>query len=129
MGMSPEIDAALAAGGIVDITTLGRRSGKPRRIEIYLHNFDGALYLTGRPGSQRDWLANLHVNPEMTIHLKRDVVADVPARATVIREPETRARIIYRARVESWGGDPEEVRADLEYWVETAPLARLEPLV
>lgn len=124
--MDSAIQAALEQGGIVDITTLGRRSGKPRRIEIFLHNFDGALYLTGRPGSQRDWLANLGKHPEMTIHLKRGITADVPAIATVIRDEKTRRELIYRARVESWKADPEQVRADLDYWVETAPLARLE---
>ena len=124
--MDAGIRSALDQGGIVDITTTGRRSGKARRIEIFLHNIDGVLYLTGRPGSQRDWLANLGVHPEMTIHLKRNVTADVAAIATVIRDAETRRDLIYRARVESWKVDPDVARADLDYWVETAPLARVD---
>ncbi|HJR91505.1 MAG TPA: nitroreductase/quinone reductase family protein [Acidimicrobiia bacterium] len=124
--MDSNIKSALERGGIVDITTTGRRSGKPRRIEIFLHNLDGVLYLTGRPGSQRDWLANLGTHPDMTIHLKRGVAADVPATATVIRDEAARRDLIYRARVEGWKVDPAEARADLDYWVETAPLARVD---
>jgi deazaflavin-dependent oxidoreductase (nitroreductase family) len=127
--MDDATKSALHRGGIVDITTTGRRSGKPRRIEIYLHNIDGVLYLTGRPGSQRDWLANLGARPEMTIHLKRGVTADLPATATVIRDDEMRRDLIYRARVESWKVDPAVARADLDYWVETAPLARVDVAV
>lgn len=52
--MEPGIEQALERGGIVDIITTGRRSGRPRRIEIYLHHFDGELWLTGRPRFPRD---------------------------------------------------------------------------
>jgi hypothetical protein len=45
--MEPHIAQALEKGGIADITTTGRRSGQPRRIEIFLHNFDGQLYIGG----------------------------------------------------------------------------------
>lgn len=40
----------LARDRTVDTTTMGRKSGKPRRIEIWIHNLDGRLYLTGSPG-------------------------------------------------------------------------------
>ena len=60
---------ALNKGGLVEITTTGRKSGQPRRIEIYLHNIDGDFYLTGRPGFPRDWVADLRSDPRMTLHL------------------------------------------------------------
>jgi hypothetical protein len=47
--MEPQITQALEQGGIADITTTGRRTGQPRRIEIFFHNFDGDLYIGGRP--------------------------------------------------------------------------------
>jgi hypothetical protein len=122
--MDPAIERALAQGGIVDITTTGRRSGRARRIEIYLHNLDGAFYLTGRPGFPRDWVANLAADPRMTLHLKRGVAADLDATAEVITDPERKGEIILRARVESWGADPDVARADLDHWVATAPLVR-----
>lgn len=125
--MDSKVRDALAKGGIVDITTTGRKSGKPRRIEIYLHNLDGTLWLTGRPGFPRDWVANLAEDPSMTIHLKRGVGADVPATATVITNPADKADIILKARVESWGADADEARADNDYWAKTSPLVRVDP--
>ncbi len=65
-------------GGIADITTIGRKTGLARRIEIYFHQFDGKYYLTGRHGRKRDWEANIEAHPEFTLHLKRGVKADVP---------------------------------------------------
>ena len=122
--MDDAIEQALGRGGIVDITTTGRKSGQSRRIEIYLHNFDGDLYLTGRPGFPRDWIANLTADPHMILHLKKGLKADLPATAEVITNPEEKARIILRARVESWGADPDQARADLDHWVATSPLVR-----
>jgi deazaflavin-dependent oxidoreductase (nitroreductase family) len=120
------IESALERGGIVDITTTGRRSGKPRRIEIYLHNLDGVLYLTGRPGRPRDWVANVSSNPAMTIHLKRGVHVDLPATGTVIRDPVAKARIIKQARVQSWNVTPEDADVDMGVWVKGAPLVRID---
>lgn len=34
---------------IIDIITLGRRSGIPRRIEVWFHRIDGRWYLIGMP--------------------------------------------------------------------------------
>jgi len=46
----------------VDITTIGRQSGNPRRIEIWFHCVLGKYYLTGTPG-KRDWYVNLVAPP------------------------------------------------------------------
>ena len=125
--MEPAVKEALDRGGIVDITTTGRRSGQARRIEIYLHQFDEVYYLTGRPGWKRDWVANIVAHPEFTVHLKRGITADV----TVVGEPEPdreeRGRILFRALTENWGRDPGETRADLDRWIDQAPFIRLRP--
>ena len=85
---------ALARGHTIDITTTGRKTGEPRRIEIVFHNIDGRLIITGspRPDSRRAWLYNLEADPHMTFHLKGAVTADLPATAREITdEPERRA--------------------------------------
>ena len=85
---------ALARGHTIDITTTGRKTGEPRRIEIVFHNIDGRLIITGspRPDSRRAWLYNLDADPHMTFHLKGAVTADLPATAREITdEPERRA--------------------------------------
>ncbi|MPZ53490.1 MAG: DUF385 domain-containing protein [Acidimicrobiia bacterium] len=123
--MAQTIEDALSNGGIIDITTTGRKTGQARRIEIHLHNLDGELYLTGRPGFRRDWVANLRANSEMTVHLKRGIEADLPARGVVVGESGRKGEIIHRARVESWNVDPAKARADLDHWIDTAPLVQV----
>jgi deazaflavin-dependent oxidoreductase (nitroreductase family) len=111
-----EIDAALQGVQKVDITTTGRKSGEPRKLEIVFHNIDGRIYISGIPfPKRRSWLANLDANPKMTFHLKGKVRADLPARARVIEEEAERREILpHIAR--NWG------RKDLETMVEQSPL-------
>jgi hypothetical protein len=75
----------------VDITTTGRRSGEPRRIETVFYRYDGAVYLSGLPAPRpRAWRLDLAAEPHFTFHLKHGVVADLPAVATVITDPAER---------------------------------------
>ena len=84
---------ALAQGGIIDITTTGRSSGQPRRIEIVFFNVDGRVYITGLPGT-RGWLANLKADPRLTFHLKRGPVADLPGTARIVTEEAERRSVV-----------------------------------
>ena len=110
------IDEALVHGHTIDITTTGRLSGKPRRIEIVFHNIDGRIYISGIPSlRKRRWLANLEANPNFTFHLKGRTRADLPAVARVIDdEAERRAVLPHIAR--AWR------RSDLERMVRYSPL-------
>jgi deazaflavin-dependent oxidoreductase (nitroreductase family) len=76
----------------IEITTLGARSGVPRRIEIWFHRIDGRWYLTGRPGP-RSWYANVRANPRFIVHLKHGVTADLPATAVPV-DDATRRQVI-----------------------------------
>ncbi len=87
------IDQALRHGQTIDITTTGRRTGLPRRIETVFHNIDGQVILSGMPGP-RSWYANLLANSAFTFHLKGPVQADLPAHARAITEPVERRRVI-----------------------------------
>ncbi|HYL40461.1 MAG TPA: nitroreductase/quinone reductase family protein [Candidatus Binatus sp.] len=110
--MDPRIARALTHGQLIDITTTGRVTGAPRRIEIVFHNLDGRLYISGipNPQHQRAWLRNLEADPQFTFHLKGPVVADLPATARVISEPDERRPIIERiARI--WRRDPAPMQA------------------
>lgn len=118
------IDEALEVAGIADITTTGRKSGRPHRIETAFHSFDGELYLTGKPGFPRDWMANLRANPSFALHLKRGVEADLAARATEITDPVERAGVLYRILTESWDTPEDKAKAVLPRWVEGSPLVR-----
>lgn len=122
--MEPGIGAALERGGIADITTIGRKSGLSRRIEIVFHQFDGDYYLTGRPGRKRDWEANIEANPSFTLHLKGDTLADIEVLGEAVADPTEKAKVIRRALVETWGSPPERVDARLQEWVDSSPLIR-----
>ena len=113
------IRAALARGGIIDLTTTGRKSGEPRRIEIVFHAIDGRIVISGMPrGEKRAWLANVEADPRVTIHLKQDVVADLSGAARVIADDEERhALLAHVAR--AWGRD------DLEVMVRYSPLIEI----
>jgi deazaflavin-dependent oxidoreductase (nitroreductase family) len=126
--MDPGIADALADGGIADITTIGRKTGQPRRIEIYFHHFDGAFYLTGRPGFRRDWQANIEANPEFTLHLKREITADVAVSGEPEPDREERSKILFRVLTESWESDPDKARVDLHRWVDSSPFIRFHPV-
>lgn len=117
--MSPTkeaIDSALDRGQTIDITTTGRESGQPRRLEIVFHNVGGRIYISGIPSTRRrSWLANLEADPHLTFHLKGKVRADLPATARIIDEEKERREILpHIAR--AWG------RRDLEQMVRYSPL-------
>lgn len=92
--LSPDVLSELAHGQLVDITTHGRLSGQPRRVELVYHNVDGRIVISGRPGFPRGWIANLRADPRMTLHLKGRLVADIPAHGRVITDRAERERLL-----------------------------------
>ena len=117
--MDDAVAKALANDLTVDITTTGRRSGEPRRLEIWLLGIDGRSFITGTPG-RRDWLANLQADPNLTVHLKQRVHADLPARATAVTDPETRRWVLTHAAATWYRG-----QVDLDRLVAEAPMVEL----
>jgi hypothetical protein len=47
--MDDAIRAAFTRDRTIDITTTGRSSGRARRIEIWVYNVGGRVYLSGTP--------------------------------------------------------------------------------
>jgi deazaflavin-dependent oxidoreductase (nitroreductase family) len=106
---------ALARGGVVDITTTGRKTGRPHRIEIVFHNVGGRLYISGMPGFKRSYIANLTADPQFTFHLKGPVKADLAATARVITDEAERREVLpHIARI--WKRD------DIDTMIESSPL-------
>jgi deazaflavin-dependent oxidoreductase (nitroreductase family) len=94
--MDSAIRAALDRSQVIDLTTTGRRSGQPRRIEVFLHNLDGRLVISGKPNPEheRAWLRNVRANPAVALHLKGAVVADLEGKARVVSDPAERAELL-----------------------------------
>lgn len=87
--------AAGTSERIIDITTLGRRTGRPRRIEIFFYRAEGNTYLcSGAGGAATDWHANLLAHPDFTFHLKNGIRADLPARAARVTNPAERQAVL-----------------------------------
>jgi len=118
--LTEQVQQALITDQVIDITTIGRKSGQPRRIEIWFHNLAGRLYITGTPGRPRDWMANLVAHPEFTFHLKVSTQTDLPARAVPITE-EGERRAVLTAILQKLGRTEE----DVERWVRESPLVEV----
>ncbi len=118
--MEDAVRAALHRSQVIDLTTTGRRTGLARRIEIFLHADDRALFITGmpRPNRTRAWIHNIAADRRVILHLKHGVVADVPAVARIVTDPEERRPLI-EAAAARWG------RTDVDAMLEHSPLILL----
>lgn len=109
----------LSRGHLIDLTTYGRTSGLPRRIELVFHAIDGRVILSGMPRARpRDWLLNIRAHPRVVLHLKGVVTADLPATAREITEPGERHQLLDRV-ARNWN------RTDIDRMMEQSPLVEL----
>jgi deazaflavin-dependent oxidoreductase (nitroreductase family) len=114
--MDATIHDALDHSQTVDITTTGRRTGQPRRIEIVLHNLGGRLVISGMPHRRtRAWIHNLEADPRLTVHLKQGVHADVAGTARVVTDPAERRELLVGV-ARAWN------RTDVDRMVAESPL-------
>ena len=115
--MDDAIAVALSSGRFVDITTTGRQTGLPRRIEIAIHHLGDRWFISGMPSRRkRAWIANLEADRRLTIHLKgAGQKADLPAVARVIDAEPERREIMPRIAA-AWR------RTDVERMVAASPL-------
>ncbi len=115
---------ALATDQIIDITTTGRASGEPRRIEIWFHRVDGGYYITGTPPRPRSWYANLVAKPEFVFHLKQSVTTDLPALARPVTDVAERTRVFgsLLAGIPQLTANP---GTEPEAWIAQSPLVEV----
>ena len=122
--MSDETATALAQDRVIDITTTGRRTGQPRRIEIWYHRVDGRYYITGTPGHPRDWYANLVAHPGFTFHLKDSATADLPATARPVTDPAEREKV-FAGLLPLLGDFSTRPGQEPAVWVASSPLVEV----
>ncbi|MFI7602321.1 nitroreductase family deazaflavin-dependent oxidoreductase [Actinoplanes sp. NPDC049681] len=116
MTVTDDVRQALDRQRTIEITTTGRRSGQPRRIETWRYRAAGRYWLTGSPGS-RDWYANLLAEPAFTLHLNG---MDVAARARPVTDPGERARVLGEIVAALNGA------GSLGSWLDGSPLVEIE---
>ena len=109
--------------GTCDLDTVGRRSGRPRRVEIWYVVADQQIVVTGTPGA-RHWLGNLREHPQAVLCL-REPALRLHVTAHEVTDPHTRRRIAEQAwRVQPWYA---EQPYSLDDWVAGSPMVILTP--
>ena len=90
----------------VYLTTTGRRTGRPHRIEIWFgHEAGSTLYLMAGGGTRSDWVANLIASPAVEIEIGGTTW---PAFARVVEEPDEAAlarRLLFDKYQPTYSGD------------------------
>ena len=113
----------LALTGTCGLSTVGRRSGRTSRVEIWYVVVDDQLVVTGTPGP-RHWLANLRQHPQAVLHLPRPV-GDLPVVSREVNDLLTRRRIVCQAwMAQPWYADQPY---SLDEWVAHSPVVILTP--
>jgi len=91
------------------LTTIGRRTGRPHRIEIWFAAEDRRVYLLAGGREQSDWVRNLQANAQVTVQLGDETHAGVAQVLQPGTVEDQRARELlvgkYRASddLDEWG--------------------------
>jgi deazaflavin-dependent oxidoreductase (nitroreductase family) len=95
------------------LTTTGRVSGRPHRIEIWFALHDGTVYLLSGGRDAADWVRNILVTPEVVFE-----IGDVrrSTRARVLEPGTDEDALARRLLLEKYGGTGE----DLDGWARTS---------
>ena len=86
------------------LTTAGRRSGRPREIEIWFTLHEGRYYLIAEHGERAQWVQNLRADPHVTARVAgrafsaRARVVDAAGEAALWRAARARSETKY-----GWG--------------------------
>ncbi len=102
----------------VDLTTWGRTSGLPRRIEIWMVRVHDRSFITGTPG-RRDWLANVRSRSKAIVHTDSD---DVRCSVREVTDPDER-RTVMEAAAAHWY----RTQHDITDLISRAPMIELAP--
>jgi deazaflavin-dependent oxidoreductase (nitroreductase family) len=114
----PEVDPALLAQLAREeycyVTTTGRVSGKPHRIEIWFGLGGGSLYLLSGGMGEADWVKNMLKNPYVTVYIGKHNF-HAAARVVTDVEEERMARYMLAEKYQEW-----EDGRELSEWARTA---------
>lgn len=91
----------LADADVAYLTTTGRRTGRPHRIEIWFALENGTVYLLSGGGDGADWVKNIRASRVVRIQIGSRSIA---ARARFVRAKleDARARELLDAKYMDW---------------------------
>ncbi len=73
---------------VLHLTTTGRRTGRPREIEIWFTRRDGRWYVVAETGERAQWVRNLRADPRVAWRVGSDRIAGVGRAVDAAREPD-----------------------------------------
>ena len=73
-----------------DVTTIGRKTGRPHKIEIWFGVIDDTMYLISGNGAGADWYRNALADPSVVVDLGGHTFT---ARARAVTDPDERRRV------------------------------------
>lgn len=99
------------------LTTTGRKSAHPHEIEIWFGLNDATLYMLSGNGGTSDWVANLKVNPSVSVRVGERTFCGTARVVTDPTEDALARRLLLEKYEPTYSGD-------LKEWGETAlPIA------
>jgi deazaflavin-dependent oxidoreductase (nitroreductase family) len=110
---------AVPSHEVCHLTTTGRRTGRPHRIEIWFLEADDTLYLFSGGGEASDWVRNLRHEPQVWIELPGR-----PGRAYSASIVDAPADLRRRMDVRYYGTGAEEELTD---WARRSTVVSLTP--
>jgi hypothetical protein len=103
------------------LTTTGRRTGRPHRIEIWFLESEGVVHLFAGDGEAADWVRNVRRQPLVGLELPGRPLRRCTA--SVVEDPEPALR---RRMDERYHGTAPD--GDLTGWAARATVVRLVPV-
>ena len=74
-----------------EITTVGRRTGLPRTVELRLVYLDGSFYASSARVENKHWCQNMLKNPAVEVKAGKDIF---PCRARLVKDEAIRLRVL-----------------------------------
>jgi deazaflavin-dependent oxidoreductase (nitroreductase family) len=100
--------ASCASEPFLYLTTIGRRTGRRHRIEIWFAERDGRLYLLSGGRDRADWVRNIKSNQRVTVELGSESHDGVAHMVEADTAEDQRARDLLVAKYADTEGDLEE---------------------
>lgn len=118
-----DITARLAGEEYCYVTTTGRVSGRPHRIEIWFGMQEKSLYLLSGGGEASDWVKNMRVDPAVTVEIgEHNFIAR--ARFVSDEQEDLSARRLVAGKYQEWReGQP------FSEWARTALVVALDLVI
>jgi deazaflavin-dependent oxidoreductase (nitroreductase family) len=92
------------------LTTSGRHTARPHRIEIWFALSEETVYILSGGGERSDWVRNLRISPEVVLEIGEEkrtanarVVTDPTEDALARRIVVEKYRPRYRGELDEWG--------------------------